>query len=189
MLINTDYILVLELGQEGYLPEDVAISIKAPSSLAFVPMDLTTENFLEAEMGIYNIVIAKENISELGTFMFQVNAYQVEKIEIREAVVKPYSSTPPPDICLVTGNLRNIAGKAEVFQNVLVSVYITKLPSVISGSMILGKRVDTRTDFDGFFSLPVIRGANVRFEIEKAGVRFTADIPDVDTVRMEDLIP
>lgn len=189
MIANQEYTLVTNLGQEGLLLEDVAILIKKPTSTSFEEIGLLEEDFQEAEAGYYNIKISSSLLDQLGTYVFNITGYELEIFEERENLPRPLSSTPAPDTCIVTGNARNLAGQAEVFRNIVITARPVKLPAVFNGTLTLGQRVDTRSDFDGFFSIPVIRGAEVRFEIQSAGVRFQAVIPDQDTIRIEELMP
>lgn len=189
MVVNEDYILVAKLDSQEFVAEDIALSVKAPGEDFFEEVEVDEENFEYADYGYYNLTIPKDLIKETGTYIFRVEAYEMALFFERECLPKPYSSSPPAEVCIVTGNIRDISGRARVFENVLVTVYPTKLPLNICNNLTLGQKVSTRTDFDGFFSLPVVRGAEVRFEIKDAGVRFQAIIPDEDTIRIEDLIP
>jgi hypothetical protein len=189
MLVNEDYTLVIRLDSATLDAEDVTVGVKAPNSDFFEQIEVSEDNFEYADYNYYNIVIPKDLICETGTYVFAVEGYETEYFETRECLPKPYSSSPPADTCIVTGNIRDISGRAQVYENVDVTVYPVKLPLTISSNLTLGQRVIARTDFDGYFSIPVIRGAEVRFEIKKAGVRFQAIIPDEDTIEITELIP
>jgi len=189
MISHEDYILVVNLGTTGLTFEDVALAYKAPSSVSFESIDFEEEDFSEAQFGFYNINVSKDLICETGTYLFKLDGYELEIFEEREALPKPLSSSPAPDICIVTGNVRLISGGVDSFENVTVTARPVKLPANYDGTLTLSNRVTARTDFDGFFSIPVIRGAEVRFEIKDAGIRFQAIVPDEDTIRLDELIP
>lgn len=187
MIAGAPYILVIDLGESGLT--DVLLRVKKPSSLAFEELTLEEGDFQEAEGGFYNLKIKKEDTLELGTYIFKVEGYELDVYTQRECLPQPLSSAPAPGVCVVTGNVRNISGVSRAYGNTIVSAQPLKLPANVSGSLILGKKVNTYADHDGFFSLPLIVGMTVLIEMPDAGVRFQTIIPDVDTVRIEDLIP
>lgn len=187
MLVGQNYTLVLDLLTPGLT--DVTFEIKKPSGESFVETALEEGDFTEAGYGYYNILIRKELVDQLGTYVFRISGYELEVFEEKECGPVPLSSAVPPDVCVVMGNIRNASALVEAFANVHVTAKPLKLPLEIGGTMMLGKRVLTYTDHSGFFQLPLVKGMVALIEIPDAGVRFQATIPDVDTVRIEDIIP
>lgn len=187
MIAFEDYVLTVDLGSEGL--SDLALHVKRPDSSAFEEIELEEENIKDVGNGFYDFHLLKEDVRETGTYIFQVLGYQLEEFVEREALPKPLSSSPSPEVCIVTGNVRNISGQASIDQNTHVTVRPLELPVVSHENLLLGNKHSTVTDFDGFFSLPVVRNSTVIFEIKDAGVRFRTEIPDVDTIRIEELIP
>lgn len=189
MIQNTDYYLVVYLGAQGISSVDVALSYKKPSETSFTSYDLDDSNFQEAELGYYNIKVDKAVLDLLGTYLFRVEAYEIDEVIEKESLPLPLSSNPAPDVCIVTGNIRNISGNAETFSNIAIVVSPRRLPIIADSNLVMGKKITARADYDGFFSIPVIKGATVIFEIEEVGLRFQVVIPEQSTARIEDLIP
>ena len=187
MFIGQDYTLVVDLLAPGIT--DVTLEVKSPQGTSFVEITLEEGDFAEAGYGIYNILIRKEIVDQLGTFVFRVSGYELEVFEKRECNPVPLNSALPPEVCVVMGNIRNASARVDAFENVPVTAKPLRLPLEIGGTLTLGKRVVTYTDYSGFFQLPLIKGMLALIEIPDAGVRFQATIPSADTVRIEDLIP
>lgn len=188
MLVGRDYTLVANLGQEGLLINDLVISIKKPSSTEFEPAkEVLPFQVVEAEEGLYNIKIDKEDIPEIGIYYFKLEAYEFNTLIKQEATYDPRTGAVPPSLCVVTGTIRNLSGDVKVFEGVEVTARLLNLPKFIDGNLIVSDRVRTFTNFEGFFSLPLIRGSKVIFEIKATGKRFQTTIPDTDLVSIEDL--
>lgn len=187
MFIGSDYTLVVNLFNSGIT--SIVLEVKKPQSSSWAPITLEAGSFEEADYGYYNILIDKEIVDQLGTFVFRVSGYELEVFEERECVPTPLSSAVPPDVCVVMGNIRNASALVEAFENVCISAKPLKLPYEAGGTLMLGKRVLTYTDHSGFFQLPLVKGMEALIEIPDVGVRFQAVIPNTDTVRIEDLIP
>lgn len=191
MILGAPYTLVVNLGATGILDTDVTLNVKKPESLVFEEVVLNTTNFKEAIDNYYNITIPLEIADQLGTYIFKVDETvgpSTQYLE-RECLPQPLSSTPAPGTCVVNGNVRNVTGGMSNYNNTIVTAQPLKLPAEVSGSLILGGKVKTYTDHDGYFSLPLVIGMTVIIEVPDAGVRFQTIIPDEATVRIEDLIP
>jgi hypothetical protein len=187
MILRQSYILVVDLENEGL--SDIVVKVKKPSSLTFETLDLASESIQDAEMGYYNIEIPSEIIDEIGTFVFQILAYETEIFTEKEAVPAPPYSTETPDICVVTGNVKDISGNISYFPQISVEARPLRLPALYKGTHILGQRVIVHSDHNGFFQLPLIRGMTALIEIKDAGIRFQASIPHQESIRIEDLMP
>ncbi len=187
MFIGQDYILVVDLFNTGIT--DVTFEMKTPLGESFSEIALEEGDFVEAGYGYYNIFVRKELIDQLGTFVFRVSGYELDVFEERECNPVPLNSAMAPEVCVVMGNIRNASAQVDAFENVAVVAKPLRLPLEIGGTLTLGKRVVTYTDHSGFFQLPLIKGMLALIEIQDAGVRFQATIPDVDSVRIEDIIP
>ncbi len=187
MFIGQDYTLVVDLLVDGIT--DVTFEVKKPLGTSFDEITLEEGDFVEAGYGHYNLIVRKEIIDQLGTFVFRVSGYELEIFETRESDPVPLSSAVAPEVCVVMGNIRNASAQVDAFENIAITAKPLRLPLEISGSLTLGKRVVTYTDHSGFFQLPLIKGMTALIEIQDTGVRFQAVIPNVDTVRIEDIIP
>jgi len=169
--------------------------IKRPSALDFEQVVLEDESyFIEAAAGYYNILIIKDYIDEPGTYILSLSHYittmsfgDIE--ESKEAVPAPIYSASNSDTCLVTGNVGTVGGSIEPYSNVAISAVPVKLPSETSGVITLGTKLQVYADYQGYFAMPLVKGMEVIFEIRAAGVRFQALIPDLPTIRIEDLMP
>lgn len=189
MIQNRDFILVVQVGAPGLTNLDFSLTYKKPSSTIFETYELTEDNIAEAELGFYNITIDQAVLNELGDYNFRLVGYEYDEIFEKECLPMPLSSSPGPGVCIITGNIRNLSGNSETFSNVAVSVEPRKLPIIKDSNLIMGRKLTARTDYDGFFSIPVLVGAYVIFEIKEVGLRFQVEIPDQETARIEDLIP
>ena len=187
MIAGAPYDLVVNLEEAGLV--DLQLFVKKPKSLSFEEIILESGDFQEAEDGFYNFKIKQEITSETGTYIFRVEGYELAEYFEREALPQPLSSTPAPGVCVVTGNVRNVSGSMQAYKNSIITAQPIKLPAEVSGSLILGSKVHTYADHEGFFSLPLVIGMTVIIEIPDAGVRFQAIVPDQETIRLEDLQP
>jgi hypothetical protein len=191
MIQGAPYTLVVNLGATGILDTDVTLNVKKPESLVFEEILLDTSNFQETVDNYYNITIPLEIADQLGTYIFKVEESVGPSTQYldRECFPQPLSSTPSPGVCVVNGNIRDVTGIAKSYNNTVITAQPLKLPLEVSGSLILGSKVKTYADHDGYFSLPLVIGMTVIIEVPDAGVRFQAVIPDQATVRIEDIIP
>lgn len=185
MILRQSYTLTVDLGSESL--EDLAIRIKKPTSLSFI--DLPEISIQEAELGYYNFTIPGEVIDELGTYIFQIMGYETEKFVQRESVPTPPYSVESPEVCVVTGNVKNISGGLSIYPQTAIEARPLHLPALYSGTYVLSDRVVVYSDQNGHFQLPLIRGMTAIVEIKNAGIRFQAQVPHQDSIRIEDLIP
>lgn len=165
------------------------VSYKKPSSTTFEELSLSSEDIVACERGYFNILLKPEWLLEIGTYIFLIEGYEYSQEISKEVMPLPLSSLPAPGTCIVTGNVRNLTGEYQSYQNTIISATPLKLPSSVAGTLIIGGKVSTYSNHDGFFSMPLIVGMQVILEIPDAGVRFKAVIPDLPTVRLEDLMP
>ena len=191
MILGKNYTLVTKLVISSLLVTDVFVYMKAPSASTFELLTIAPENFVECAKGYYNIVIPKEKILEEGTYIFSLEGFLLGSPieEKRECLPAPIGAVVPPNVCIVRGNVLNIAAQSDAFDRVAINARPISLPDNQVGSYILGKDIVVYADYSGSFQLPLIRGMTVIIEIKSAGVRFQAIVPDLDTVRLEDLEP
>lgn len=192
MIKGVDYTLVIKLDQTGLVDTDVAVFVKKPSDTTFVAYAITATEWDEVADNYYNIAIPKTLTDENGTYIFKVTVTPggpTDFFEQRENEPQPLTSSPAPNVCLVTGNIIDATGTANPFENVDVSAHPLLLPAEISANFVMGRKIFTRTDHSGYFSLPLIQGMTVLIEVKSAGIRFQAVIPSQSTIRIEDLMP
>ncbi len=190
MILGKNYTLVTKLLISSLLSTDVDVYMKSPSSSTFERLTIAPENFIECTKGYYNILIPKEKILEEGTFIFSLEGILFGVVEEkRECLPAPIDAVIPPNVCIVRGSVLNIAAQSDALDRVAINARPLSLPNNQVGSYILGKDIVVFADYSGAFQLPLIRGMTVIIEIKSAGVRFQAVVPDLDTVRLEDLQP
>ena len=187
MILSQPYILVVKLPSEGIT--DIAVKVKPPSALGFESIELPEESIQEAELGFYNITIPGSVINEIGTYVFQVLAYEVDILVTQEAIPTPPYTVESPETCVVTGNVKDISGKLSTFPQIAIEARPLKLPALYNGTYVLGQRVVVYSDHNGHFQLPLIKGMTALIEVKDAGIRFQATIPHQDSIRIEDLMP
>ncbi len=188
MIAGANYTLVVQL-DPGI--SEIQVYVKRPSSVSFDEVLLVTGDFVECTdaPGFYNVKIKKDYTLEVGTYVFKLVGYELEEYFQKEAYPQPLSSSPAPGVCIVTGNVRTVSGNSQYYKNTVISAHPLKLPKEVNGSLILGSKVHTYADHEGFFSLPLIIGMTVLIEIPDSGVRFQAVIPEVESIRIEELMP
>lgn len=187
MILSQTYTLVADLNNEGLT--GISVRVKKPSSLIFESLVLSENMIQEAELGYYNITIPGEVINEIGTYVFIISAYEEDVVIEKEALPTPPYSVESPDICLVTGNLKDVSGKLNAFQQIQIEARPLTLPALYNGTYVLGQRVTVYSDHNGHFQLPLIKGMTALIEIRDAGIRFQAQIPHQESIRIEDLMP
>jgi len=187
MIINQDYTLVTQL-DPGLIATDVSVKVKTPSSAVFVLVPyVDVADFVAAEGNYYNIKVPRDLLAELGTYIFLVTTpLAVNTIE-KECL--PYYGSTEADLCIVYGNVKDIGGNMPAYSNIAVVVYPVKLPTTNNTTFTLGHRLTVYADYKGDFTLPVLIGATVVFEIKDAGMRIHVKIPDLPTVSLVSLVP
>lgn len=187
MIQNKDHILVVKFPSAP--GDSISVKIKKPSSLVFELVSLGSYVPVEGEEGYYNIPVNKSYLSEIGTYIFILEGYETQ-IEVKEECFpRPLNSSPMPDLCIIEGNVRNISGQSEFKTQPTITVRPLKLPLVNASNLLAGERTSTISNFEGYFSIPVIKNTTVLIEIKECGFRVQANIPNQDFVRLEDLIP
>jgi len=187
MHLGQDYVLTVDLLTTSIT--DIVIEMKKPNDISFTELTLEESDFTEAAYGYYNILIRKELLDQIGTYVFRLSRYETEIFVERECTTAPLNSSLPPDVCIVMGNVRNASARIDAFEHIEITAKPLHLPVSTEGTLIMGRRVITYTDYSGFFQLPLIKGMHALIEIPDVGVRFQAEIPNIDSVRIEDLIP
>ncbi len=89
------------------------------------------------------------------------------------------------DICCVCGVLANLSGKR--IADATIKAYLCIPPESLSGSMVTNEPVETISDMDGRFSLPLLQGSLVKLEIDKIGYGKVVKIPAQSFVMVDDL--
>ena len=187
MILGQSYNLVVHLGLEPIV--DAVVEVKKPESLTFEEVIVLPDDFNETEYGYYNIYINASIIDQLGTYVFRISGYELEVFVERDANPAPPYSVESPDVCVVTGNVKNASGSIAPFSQVPVEGRPLKLPYETSGTHVLGEKVIVYSDHNGYFQLPLLRGMTAIIEVRDAAIRFQAVIPDQATIRLEDLMP
>jgi hypothetical protein len=91
-----------------------------------------------------------------------------------------------PSVCNVFGTLRYPTGEPVVDNDIEVFVDpTTALPRINQSSILTGKSVILRTDEDGYFESPLMRGALVTLHIKQSNFQCQFAVPDADEVDIE----
>ena len=191
MLAGSNYVLVVNIGAD--VGTNFQVGVKKPSNTSYTILDETTTSPTYAVDGYYNFNIPGQYLDEEGTYVFKITDLSqnpnVDYMVTKEATLAPFNANVPPEICVVTGTLRDITGGLDNYKNVIITARPLHLPLNSNGILVLGQSVFTYADFQGNFSLPLIKNMTALLEIKDAGVRFQATIPDLPTVDFASLIP
>lgn len=189
MIAGSDLSLLVDIGSN--IGDGFTVGVKAPSSISFIVLEKEITNPTYSDYGFYNFHIPKEHLLEVGTYAFVVTdttASNETKIT-KEAMPTPVNTESSVNTCIISGNVRDIAGHYDVDDQVLITAMPLHLPLPGSSSFIAAKKIKTLTDYSGNFSMPILIDTDVIFEIKDAGVRFQATVPDLPSVNLKDLMP
>lgn len=172
---------------EGIAFDQITVNIKK-MGLSFSEKSLTSADWADEGEGFYTIKWSAGDMNTIGNFTFTLEyPYQIDIYSAQFSVVPvPIQYSVPAEVCVVTGNILDIAGTA-MFTDIIFRP--PHVPSTAGGSIVGAGLIRTSTDAFGNFSARLIRGTSVLVEIEKAGIRYIISIPDAASARLIDILP
>ena len=158
---------------------------------------LIIDEFVELQEisdGFYNLQLPNSASLEVGNYMLLINSTETptpafEPLEIPYSVVpKPVNASIPSNLCIVHGNIKDIAGR-DMAGGVPIIFRNVDFPGIQGTSLISTNKFETNTDAFGNFTAPLIRGRKVNMEVQAAGFKVQFVVPDAETAAVTDLFP
>jgi hypothetical protein len=172
----------------GITFNQVDVSYKKYTDVAFNIKVLTPADFREIGLGVYEILFSGAELNVLGSFIYVVNgngSLPLPSIRqfVGQAVVQSSSAYTPGSISLptniLTGNLIDLHGNALVGEG--VSARVLSSPNILGTAPNIGgigtDIVSTQTDNSGFFALEVLQNSVIDVVIPAANYRRTLTVP------------
>jgi len=185
-----DKVLYLTLSESpvtGILYGAVTVAYKKQGAASLSTKVLAAEDWVELGSGFYTLKFSEAELDTIGPFFYKVSGtgfdMQFGEIEVEPV---PIAMNVAPSKCLVTGNVVDIGG-APTRTTVLVRP--VDFPVISGPSALSADPVQSFTDALGNFSVELIRGQVVIFEVERTGIRNQVTIPDQETAQLVDLLP
>lgn len=163
----------------------------APAALA--PRVIVTEDWSELGGGYYLLRFTEDDLTDIGKFAYRLTSVGIVPIYgAFDVDPAPLSFLASPAVCIVSGNVLDLSGKAPADQNqsMLISFRTTRVPQQVSGLSLLSARlITTTTDAYGNFSVALLRNAEAIFEADSLGLKQQITVPDQETANIIDLLP
>lgn len=177
----------------GILFGDVTVRIRKEGDSALAVKTLVTEDWLDLGFGIYAISWSAVELDTLGDFAFFLTGAGFDAhFENFKVAPAPLALLASPEVCVITGNVVDLAGRsmADQTQSMNVTFRVSRLPQLVGGtSLVTSGIIRTSPDAYGNFSVALIRGASVLVEIDALGLKQAIEIPDQSSAALVDLLP
>lgn len=171
----------------GLVSGDITVNIAKPGALGFTLSPNT--NLAEIGLGYYRVDVAASFADTLGELVAVVEGTGAVNFEkVLEISPTPLFGANTEDLCEVIGNIMDIAGN-PVSGNACVVIRGVDLPIPAPNGFLSINKVVTNTDANGNFSVRLLRGQKVSFQIDNVSLKVVVDIPDQASANLRDLIP
>lgn len=186
-----EQVLQLKLGitpVPGILPADITVKIRKQGDPTFTTKVMNSSNFYSLGNGYYVLAFSGADLSVMGDFFFSISGLAFDTINSQFGVgpIPQELVIIPPSVCNVMGNLRDLS--SSPMRDMQVTFRAVNYPLQSGLSVITADKVLARTDSQGNFSAPLIRGMTVMVEVERTGLRNQFVVPDAPTALLNDLI-
>jgi hypothetical protein len=171
----------------GVLPADVTCKFRKQGQTSLTSKTLTSTSWVEIGLGYYALKWSAVDLNTVGSFLFTLSGPDFDNFTHAELSVVAPSSVTPPEMCVISGNLRDIGGKVP--HNTRIVVRPAEFPARFGQNVIQADALVTTVDIDGQFELAVVRNSVVIIEIERSGIRSQITIPDQASANILDLLP
>lgn len=182
----------------GITFSQIDLVFKKATETSFTAKGLTSPEFREVGLGVYEVLFSASDFDTLGSFIYAVNggatlpAPSIKQF-VGRADVKAVGSVSPGQISLptniLTGNLIGLNSSPLVGE--AVSARVLSAPNVIGSTPNLGgigtDIVSAQTDSGGFFALEVLQGAVIEVVIPVVNYRRTLTVPGNTTDLLFDI--
>jgi len=114
----------------------------------------------------------------------------VDQDSIEGELSDPILPYDPMDVCLIRGSIVHPDGNPADGEPIEIVYYVDSvedLPRFAQGNILTRKQISAFTDSNGVFEVPVAKLALITFTIRGCGYSCKLQIPDVDSLGLEDL--
>lgn len=172
----------------GLLNTDININVSAPGSGSFAQISIV--DFTEIGFGYYSVTIPVTITANLGEVIaIAQGAGAVDFDKMYAVVPSPVTSTEEVDLCEIFGNIVDLTG-SPVRGNTPIVVRGNSGPIQVGNSLLSVNKIMTNTDASGNFSVKLLRGQSVNFQIEGVGIKnISITVPNQASANLKDLIP
>lgn len=185
------YLTLADVPATGLTPGDVVCKYRKDGQTALTTKTLDGSNWIEVGDGFYILKFTATEMDTLGYFFFTLSGPGFDNFLYDEFTIEPNPATAegfvPPEICVVSGSVRNVGG--QVSSQVRVVARPVQFPTTYGSNLINADAQWTYINSDGSFQLSLVRGSTVIIEIDRAGIRHQVVIPDAPTADLLDLLP
>jgi len=184
------YLELVGVPAVGVIFSDPTVKIKKAGEATLTARPLVTAEWVELGDGFYKIIWPLEDMDTLGTFLYTLdNPTLFDNFLFQEfdIVAPPLFSVEFPDKCIISGNVLDIGASPGEGQRIRVTP--VKHPVTAGASIIASDPVQSIPDASGNFSVALIRGQTVIFQIDRTGIRQQIVVPDQANALLIDLLP
>lgn len=145
----------------------------------------------QLEAGVANLGELNQTLNTLkDQLTVDIDRLETDLTTFENALDRLVQTLPEdPAVCLLIGNIRNISGRAPTWEKVEILIRPLLLPQASGTSLLCTQVTHWFSNYNGDFTIPVIRGSKVLIEIPLCGVRFQYDVPvDKDNIDLVDVI-
>jgi hypothetical protein len=171
----------------GLLAVEVTVRAVLPGTDLVSVVALT--RFVGLGLGLYSAGWPVAVTEALGEVYYEITGAGIDPLRARFDVVPvpPYVSALG-DVCVISGNVRDIDGFPDNASQ--VTIIVRKVPGLqYSGSSFLTNRLVTTTpDYAGNFMLELVYGATVIIEVTGCSVKQQIAVPHQETALLKDLL-
>lgn len=173
----------------GVLFSEVTFKYWRQGMVALQSHPLLITDWIELGNGNYVLKIPGSLIAAIGFFHVDITGPGLRPYSKQFSVEPtPLSFLQAPNVCVITGNVSDITGSSLNPDDELV-FRVSTVPRSIQGSILNAKRIVSKPDAYGNFSIQLIRGIDVNVEIKLSGINFKITVPDQAVANLLDLMP
>lgn len=97
------------------------------------------------------------------------------------------SSAPVATMCTVYGTVVDLAGNPMANTGIEVAIDRERLPRFAQHLVLSGTEYNTVTDANGYFAIPLVRGALATLHVKESDLKCEFTVPDLVQVNVEDI--
>lgn len=187
---RTYYLTLANVPVTGIAYSAVTVKLKKFGQTAFVVKTLTALDWVELGNGYYTLKLSPSDMDTVGSTAVIVSGLAFDPVTLDQFMVDPVPTpvlAAGPDICVLTGTIKNISGGEPLHTR--VTARPVEFPAKYNMNVIAADIVWTVLDSYGMFSLPLVQGSTVIIEIERAAIKHQIVIPYAPSANLIDLLP
>lgn len=173
----------------GVLFSDLTMKFWRPGMVAYQTHVLTNADWIELGNGNYVLKIPAALLTAVGFFFVQLTGPHLRSFQQQYSVEPtPINFLQSPNVCIVHGNISDITG-SPINPDDEIVFGLGIFPKSIQGSILNSKRIVSRPDAYGNFSIQLLCGIEARVEIKLSGINFKITVPNQPSAALLDLMP